>query len=694
MQLSWAEQVHKHTHNKLLLLTPLAVAEQTIEEATKFGIKGVSISRDGAAKHPITVANYENLHKFSASDFGGIVLDEASILKGYDGATRKQITEFVQRIDYRLSCTATPAPNDYMEIGTQAEFLGVMTRTEMLATFFVHDGGETTKWRLKRHAAAKFWEWVASWAVVLTKPSDLGYSDEGFTLPELEIIQHVVPSKTVKRGRLLTIEAKTLQERRDARRRSLPERVALCAELVNKTDTPWIIWCDLNAESEALRTDILGAEEITGSQSQELKTELLTGFKTGKPFRIVTKPSIAGFGMNWQHCSEMAFVGLSDSFEQMYQAIRRCWRYGQKKKVRVHVITSEEEGAVVKNIWRKEAQYQEMIAEMVKHMKKINQANIKGATKEEEKYVTAKADGKRFDMRLGDSVELLKTVPDNSVDYSVFSPPFASLYTYSNSLRDMGNCKTYDEFFAHYDFLCAELYRVLRPGRLLSFHCMLLPTSKQNDGYIGLRDFRGDLIRAHQKAGMIYHSEVVIWKDPVIAMQRTKALGLLHKQIKKDSAMSRQGIPDYLITMRKPGDNPSPVAGEFDRYVGANGTEPTSKKDARGSFSIDVWQRYASPVWMDIDPGDTLQHRSAREQEDERHIAPLQLQVIARAMELWTNEDDLVLSPFAGIGSEGYVALRAKRRFLGFELKKSYYEQAVRNLKKAESLGRPRALLS
>jgi DNA modification methylase len=266
-----------------------------------------------------------------------------------------------------------------------------------------------------------------------------------------------------------------------------------------------------------------------------------------------------------------------------------------------------------------------------------------------------------------DTVEVARSMPDGSVDFAIFSPPFASLYTYSNSPRDLGNVRDHTEFFAHYRYLIAEQFRVMAPGRNTSIHCMLMPTSKERDGYIGLTDFRGQIIRAYQEAGFIFHSEVVIWKDPVTAMQRTKALGLLHKQIKKDSCMSRQGIPDYVVTMRKPGVNAKPV-------------EHTNE-----TFPVARWQQYASPIWTDINPSDTLQYRSAREHEDERHICPLQLTVIRRCVELWSRPDDIVWSPFMGIGSEGVVALEMGRRFVGAELKKSYYEQAVRNLKETEA---------
>jgi len=268
----------------------------------------------------------------------------------------------------------------------------------------------------------------------------------------------------------------------------------------------------------------------------------------------------------------------------------------------------------------------------------------------------------------GDCVEVVAGLPDNSIHYSIFSPPFASLYTYSASDRDMGNCRDADTFYKHFVFLVKDMFRAMMPGRLVSFHCMNLPVSKERDGFIGIRDFRGDLIRMFQDAGFIYHSEVCIWKDPVTAMQRTKALGLLHKTIRKDSSMSRQGIPDYLVTMRKPGENPEPISHTPEE------------------FPVSLWQRYASPVWMDINPSDTLQKESAREQADERHVCPLQLQVIQRGLELWSNPGDIVLSPFMGIGSEGFQAIKMGRRFVGAELKASYFQQSCRNLRSAEGM--------
>jgi hypothetical protein len=275
--------------------------------------------------------------------------------------------------------------------------------------------------------------------------------------------------------------------------------------------------------------------------------------------------------------------------------------------------------------------------------------------------------GPKWALYHGDSCEVLPGLPSDSVHFMIFSPPFASLYTYSNSDRDLGNSKSKDEFLDHFRFITGELFRILKPGRLLSIHCMNLPAMKERDGFIGIKDFRGDMIRIHESAGFIFHSEVCIWKDPVTAMQRTKAIGLLYKQLRKDSCISRQGIPDYLVTMRKPGVNDEPVTKTHE------------------GFPVSKWQNYASPVWMDINPSDTLQRESAREDDDERHICPLQLQVIDRALELWTNPNDVVLSPFAGIGSEGYCAVKMGRRFIGIELKESYYNQAMGNLRSAHS---------
>lgn len=861
MALEWA----KHVPGRVLIVAPLAVSHQFKREAEKFGVDVCVAKTPDQAEGRIIITNYERVDLFDASEFTGVVLDESSILKAHDGKTRSMMIEKFQQTPFRLCCTATPAPNDHMELGNHAEFLGTMSRVEMLSMFFVHDGGDTAKWRLKGHAKSEFWKWLASWAVMIRKPSDLGYSDDGFDLPDLHMHQHTVEVDKPTEGMLFAMEAQTLQDRLRARRDTIADRVAELRSVVfssitpsftinsqektregyadveegvrreqeetgrrgpfaegeedggrpckggeeqgttegihagireekpseiqenqraaagiqqeaqgrirgesysegkskgeskgmateqssekeksedenirddgdgfhgdacdaeremrhlrtlgygrpkllpgsgslprdggrkgstlhelqhghrevrrqrGSTDigsnvseiTPWIIWCNLNDEQleiEKIFGDI--AISITGSLPPDEKEKRLLDWLAGVRPILISKTSIIGFGINAQNCHNMAFVGLSDSYEQFYQAVRRCWRFGQKKPVHVHMITAQTEGAVVANIKRKEKDAMEMAAIMVEHMKEINTASINGATvREKSPYVRYMEKGAGWTAHLGDCVDVASEMKDDSLHYTVYSPPFASLYTYSNSDRDMGNCTDYDVFFEQYKFLVKEIYRATMPGRLVSFHCMNLPTSKERHGFIGIQDFRGDLIRIHQDAGFIFHSEVCIWKDPVTAMQRTKALGLLHKQIRKDSCMSRQGIPDYLVTMRKPGENPEKVSHTHD------------------DFPVSLWQRYASPVWMDINPSDTLQYRSAREHNDERHICPLQLEVIRRALKLWSNPGDLVFSPFMGIGSEGYVAIQEGRKFVGSELKRSYYEQSCRNLAAAE----------
>lgn len=663
-QIEWAHQVHNQTQGNVLILAPLAVSYQTAAEGEKFGIP-VTVAKDQFECRPgINITNYEKLQHFSPSEFAGIVLDESSILKSYTGKFRNEIIESFSNTPYRLACTATPAPNDYMELGNHAEFLGVMTRTEMLATYFVHDGGETSKWRLKGHAETEFWKWLASWAVYIRKPSDLGYSDDGFTLPALNTIYHRIETEKPTEGYLFAVPAATLEDQRKVKRASLGDRVKACADIVNQSQDTWVIWAELNDEADELEKSIKGSVQIAGSDSNPIKEQRLMDFASGKIRILITKPAIAGFGMNWQHCHNVAFVSLSHSYESFYQAVRRCWRFGQDHQVNVHIFTMDVEDPIIENIQRKEKKANRMAESLAEHMAELNKEQIKGLTRDRSVYKLANKTGMDWNLLLGDAVERTQQLATESIDYSIFSPPFASLYTYSNSERDMGNCLNHDDFWEHFNFLIPELFRITKPGRLLSFHCMNLPFSKERDGFIGIRDFRGELIRQFCKSGWIFHSEVCIWKDPVTAMQRTKAIGLLYKQLRKDSVLSRQGLPDYLVTMRKPGLNLEPVTKTYE------------------SFPVDRWQRYASPVWMDIKPSKTLQ--SIRAERDERHICPLQLEVIERAIELWTNPNDMVFSPFAGIGSEGYQSLIMGRRFMGIELKEAYYDQAIKNLKRAE----------
>lgn len=387
MQSAWGQAVSDYDgHGAVLMLAPLAVSKQTVKQmGEKFNID-IRPCRTTADIGPgLNITNYEMLHHFTPDSLVGICLDESSILKAFDGKTRKLITDFSRHIPFRLACTATPAPNDYMELGTHAEFLGVMSYTEMLATFFVHDGGDTSKWRLKGHAEQKFYEWLASWGVFLSRPSDLGYSDDGFNLPPLHTVQHVVESGATE-GMLFACHAQTLQERQSARRESLPRRCEKAAEIVRAGDKPFMLWCDLNAESEMLKKLIPGAVEVKGADSDEHKEWAMMAFADGQIDCLISKPSICGFGMNFQVCHETAFVGLSDSFEAIFQATKRFHRHGQQHPVTRHLIISEAEGSVLANVQRKESEFMAMIENMVEHTKTIAQGNIKSLQRQRDQY--------------------------------------------------------------------------------------------------------------------------------------------------------------------------------------------------------------------------------------------------------------------------------------------------------------------
>lgn len=368
MQLDWAANVAAHTGGPVLILAPLAVSAQTAREGHKFGVTVTVCREPEDARDGVNVCNYERLHRFADMPWAGVVLDESSILKAFDGKTRTALTEWAQSIEFRLCCTATPSPNDYEELGGHSEFLGLLARRVMLAEFFVNDGIEAGHWRLKGHAGGKYWEWVATWARALRSPGDMGYPDDGFALPPLNVETISVDADAVSEDRLFAVPVATMMERRQARRESIGERVEIVADLVNGSDQPWVVWCDLNDESEALYRAIPDAVEVRGSDSPDEKEAALMAFTNGDARVIVTKPSIAGWGLNWQHCAHVAFAGLSDSYEQYYQAVRRCWRFGQTRPVRVVIVASNREHAVLENVRRKERQAQAMFAEIVEAM--------------------------------------------------------------------------------------------------------------------------------------------------------------------------------------------------------------------------------------------------------------------------------------------------------------------------------------
>lgn len=656
MQLSWADAVNKHTGSKVLILAPLAVVEQTKYEASRFGISNDCFD----------ITNYDQLKNTDTSVYAGIVLDESSILKGRDGKLSSLIIETFAETPYKLACTATPSPNDHMELGQHSEFLGAMSYLEMLAMFFVHDGGETSKWRLRKHATDDFWKYVCTWSVSMDNPKTLGFEHCGYELPEIEYIEHVIQVENNTMTLFGDVAVSATDLHKDLNR-SLDARLEKTLELVNSNDEQWIIWGLKNDETDTVSKLIDDCVNVQGSDTPEYKAKHLNGFANSDFRVLVTKTSIASFGMNYQQCHNMVFMSYDFKFEAFYQAVRRCYRFGQKKPVKVHILIPESQTNVRKTILEKEVKHKQMIHEMSKYSADTDYRSNKS------NFIVNEREIQTDDYHVinGDCVQETLKLKDDSADLIVFSPPFAELYVYSDKAEDMGNVKDYAEFEQHFKYLIPQLSRVLKSGRICAVHCMDLPVQKGKEGYIGLRDFSGMLIDWFQDAGFVYHARTTIWKNPVTEMQRTKALGLLHKTIKKDSSMSRVGIPDYVLFFRNEGDNEVPI------------THQDKDHNAPNYLPVDLWQKYASPVWMDVDYSRTLQYRSGRDGNDEKHICPLQLDTIERIIHLYSNEGETVFSPFGGIGSEGFQALKMNRKSISIELKESYFKLNEANHKAA-----------
>lgn len=691
MQLEWAHQVFLQTGGNVLILAPLGVTYQTATEAEKFNIPAHIARKQSDIQPGINISNYEMLHHFEPESFIGIVLDESSILKNYMGKRKMLILERFKETPYKLCCTATPSPNDHMEILNHAEFLNVMRSTEALSIWFINDTMNFGTYRLKNHAKTDFWRWVSSWAVSLSKPSDIGYNDAGYELPPLNVKEIIVDVDTSEAtdGMLFRMADMSATGYHKEKRLTSAERAAAVAEIVNNSNEQFVIWCETNYEADELVKVLPDAVEVRGSDKPDDKERAALDFIAGKIRVIISKPKIFGFGLNFQNCHNTIFCGLSYSYEMFYQATRRFWRFGQNNPVNCMIVIGETERQILSTIKDKETRFEEM-----KHSMNVLMAEFQTVNRKVEfqmDYERKTIELQDATLILGDSCVEVKTIADNSVDFQIFSPPFSNYYIYSDSYRDMGNVKDDEQFFEQFRFLIPELLRISKPGRLCAVHCKDLVLYKGRDGAAGLRDFPGDLIHEFLQAGWIFHSRVTIWKDPVIEMQRTKANGLLHKTIKRNGSYSRQGMPDYLLIFRKwtEGENEHPIERPrgFDYYIGENApdgmryvSDQFNDYDSEG-YSIQIWQRYASPVWFDIQQTNVLNTRIAKDNEDEKHICPLQLDVIERAIHLWTNEGETVFTPFMGIGSEVYSALKLNRKGLGIELKESYFKEAEKNVR-------------
>lgn len=668
MLLEWAE----HIPGPVLILAPLAVTHQLVREARmRFGRTLDYVRHPDQITQRIVVTNYDMMRNFYDYPFTGIVCDESSRMKHVGSKTREELLTHFTHIPYRLCCTATPAPNDIAEIGNHSEFLGVMKRTDMLSTFFVHDDDG---WRLRGHAAEAFYRWMASWSMALRSPADIGFDGSAFQLPPLTIKTHLVPTELRRDGEMFaSMGLKGITERSAVRRSTIGPKVAVAAQLASAAEGQVTLWCGLNEESTALAKALEeeSAVEICGATPLQEKETKLLSFIDGESRCLITKPSIAGFGLNLQNAHTAIFVGLNDSWETWFQTIRRLWRYGQTEEVVVHLVLSDHEQPILDNIQRKERQAEGMVHQMIHHMQDYERETLHEQQAQTETGTIHHYHGPSWDLYQGDCVEGLTHLADNSVGLSVFSPPFLALYQYSPTERDLGNSKDAATFFAHFKYVADQLLRVTMPGRHVAMHVSQVPAMLVRDGWIGLKDFRGQMVRQMEDFGWIYHGEVVIDKDPQAQAIRIKAKGLAFKHLHKDASWMRPALADYILLFRKPGENPVAIEPDVDN---------------------ETWIQWARPIWYGIQETETLNAAEAREEADDRHICPLALGIIERCIRLWSNPGEIICDPFFGIGSTGYVALKHERKVVGCELKATYAATAMKNLALALSMQQQQVL--
>lgn len=680
IQLEWARLIGKKT----LIVAPLSVARQTIREAKKIKIEVTYVRNSESMTDGINITNYEMIENFSPDCAEAIVLDESSILKSISGKTRQKLISQFKAIPFKLCCTATPAPNDYIELGNHAAFLNICSMQEMLSMFFINANKEHTfifentiitkkgsnkggqEWRLKHHAEDAFFRWLSKWSIVMTKPSDLGYDDGGFILPELKINPIFVKTSYSSNQNLFFLGLSGIEDRVSVRKDSIAEKARIIQDLIGQSNgDQWIVWCGLDKESQAAKGILNGiTREVKGTDDPELKVKNFEDFQDGKYKVLITKAKIGGYGMNFQNANNAVFFGLNDSWETYYQAIRREWRFGQTKPVNVYILLSEFEREIYDNVLRKDKQAQRLKIKMIELLKDYEEAEMKSQEVKKDDYREETIEGFSWKAMLGDSASRIKEIADDSVDLSIYSPPFADLFVYSNSERDLGNCRGWDEFFKHYEFIVREVLRVTKQGRLSCVHTSDIPAMANRDGYIGLRDFPGEVLRLHERCGWVFVGRAFIQKNPQAQAIRVKSKSLLFVQINKDSSHSRPALIDQVLIFKKPGENKVPVT-------------PVANKE----LDNERWISWAHGIWTDINETETLQYYCARDKDDEKHICPLQLGTIERCIKLYSNPGETVFSPFGGIGSEPFMAIKLGRRAIAIELKESYFRVMVSNLR-------------
>jgi len=705
IQLEWAYQISKKENKPVLILAPLAVSGQTIEQGVKFEIKIVKVNTDLPNDDLIQITNYEQLHKIDASRYVGVVLDESSILKNYTGKMKKQIIELFKHTKYKLCCTATPSPNDLNEIGNHSEFLNVMDSTDMRMRWFVREEG-MSNYRLKGHAKKDFYSWIASWSTFVSNPADLGFDGTNYKLPQL--LFHEVLLKTSKQdnGMLINEESVNATDFHRELKRTQHGRLHEAANIVNSSKESFILWIAQNEEEKVLLKLIPDAVAVNGSEKPDVKEKKLLGFAHGEFRVLITKLKIARFGLNYQNCSNQIFVSLDFSFENLYQGIRRSYRFGQEKDVNCYIITTDTMTNVIKSIREKEIQFMELQKEVNLVGKEIEYSL---------KSTYAFREHKDDDMWImkGDSCIEIEKWEDESVDFLIFSPPFSNLFTYSDYIHDLGNNENHEEFFKQYAYLLKHLYRVLKKGRIMACHTKDIACYKESSGFSGIYNFSGEHHLAVEKAGFKYHSKICIETDPVLERARTNTQRLLYKQVTSSSCDSGVGIPEYVTLFRKWEGNKDewiPVTNlnkkNFPLPTWQKWANPVYRKDLneynksdliktirklevdnyvqKFGCNPDLPQSWYSDIWSDIDRTDVLNNREGVETGDEKHIAPLQLEVAHRLINMYSNKNEVVGTPFFGIGSEVYEAIKNGRKGWGIELKDSYFDVGVRNCKNAQ----------
>ena len=707
MQLCWADMVSRYTNKPVLILAPLAVSGQTIKEGERFGIPIVKIdtainsSQLEKGYCHIHITNYEQIENIeNIEQYAGVVLDESSILKNFTGVYKNLIINTFARTPYKLACTATPAPNDLNEIGNHAEFLDVMDANDMRMRWFVRDEG-MNNYRLKGHAEVEFYGWIGMWSSVLRTPQDIGFKAKGYELPKLNYFENIICVPKDNNGKLFNDTSVNATSFNKELRLTALARLEDAAKIVNESDEPFIIWVNQNTEEELICKLVKDAKAVRGSDNPAKKEALLLGFARGEFRVLVTKKKIAQFGLNYQHCRNQIFASMDFSFEGLYQAIRRSYRFGQKQEVNVYLITTDTMTNVMEIIKNKQSQFNYMMKQIVESV------NSKSFTM---KNAYNRREVKTNDYHLinGDSCEVIRDIPSNFVDFSIFSPPFSTLFTYSDNIRDMGNCADEKEFFEQQAFLLKELYRIMKNGRLVCVHSKDLARYKNSSGYSGMYDFTGDYHRAMEAAGFKYHCKITIWIDPVLEMQRTKTQRLLYKTLTSDSSYTGMGMPEYITVFRKwegdeqewtPVNNKtkknfdlptwqkwaSPIWAVDGKELGIQSDIemilPLLSQDALTQLPPAILKKYANPAWFDIQRTNVLNnYKLASTQKDEKHICPLQLDIIERCIALWSNKGETIFTPFAGIASELYQAVKMERKAIGIELKESYFDIGSKNM--------------